>query len=177
MGGAILGQVVLVSIRKQAEQAMGNRTVRSNPSWPLHQPLPPDSCPILSSYSDFLQWWCRSIRHPSPTCFWSWRLIIAIETLTKPSSDQDSWVFLWQTYCLGEDNGRTMAFWATKTIECWEFSELFWRTWKIMLSSSDNEGQACKVLGERNKGSTWVFVVSGQLELKNWLWLTRDQNH
>jgi hypothetical protein len=32
-------------------------------------------------------------------------------------------------------------------------------------------------LGERNKGSTWVFVVSGQLELNNWLWLTRDQNH
>ena len=45
VGGATPGLVVLGSIRKQAEQAMGSKLVSSSPLWPLHQPLPPGSCP------------------------------------------------------------------------------------------------------------------------------------
>jgi hypothetical protein len=45
MGGAIPGLVVLGSLRKQAEQAMGNRPVSSTPC-PLYQLLPPGSCPV-----------------------------------------------------------------------------------------------------------------------------------
>jgi hypothetical protein len=42
--GAIPGLVVLDSIRKQAEQAMGSKPVRSSPPWPLYQLLPAGSC-------------------------------------------------------------------------------------------------------------------------------------
>jgi hypothetical protein len=38
--------LVLGSIRKQAEQAMGSKVVSSIPPWPLHQLLPPGSCPV-----------------------------------------------------------------------------------------------------------------------------------
>jgi hypothetical protein len=34
VGGAISGLVVLCSIRKQAEQARGNKSVSSIPPWP-----------------------------------------------------------------------------------------------------------------------------------------------
>jgi hypothetical protein len=46
VGGAILGLVILGSMRKQAEQARGNKPVSSTPPWPLHQLLPPGSCPV-----------------------------------------------------------------------------------------------------------------------------------
>ena len=39
MGGAIPGLVDLGSIRKQAEQARGNKPVSKIPPWPLHQLL------------------------------------------------------------------------------------------------------------------------------------------
>jgi hypothetical protein len=39
---AIPGLVGLGSIRKQAEQARGNKSVRNIPPWPLHQLLLPD---------------------------------------------------------------------------------------------------------------------------------------
>jgi hypothetical protein len=42
VGGAIPGLVVLGSIRKQAEQARGNKPARNIPPWPLHQLLLPD---------------------------------------------------------------------------------------------------------------------------------------
>ena len=42
VSGTIYGLVVLGSIRKQAEQAMGNRPVRNIPPWSLHQLLLPD---------------------------------------------------------------------------------------------------------------------------------------
>jgi hypothetical protein len=42
VGGAIPGLVFLGSIRKQAEQASGNKPVSNIPPWPLHQPLLPD---------------------------------------------------------------------------------------------------------------------------------------
>jgi hypothetical protein len=42
VGGAILGLVVLGSIRKQAEQTRGSKPVRNIPPWPLHQLLLPD---------------------------------------------------------------------------------------------------------------------------------------
>jgi hypothetical protein len=51
VGGAIPGQVVLSSIRKQAEQARGGKPVSNIPPWPLHQLLYPD---LLSSSPDFL---------------------------------------------------------------------------------------------------------------------------
>ena len=43
VSGAIPGLVVLGSIKKQAEQAMGSKPVSSTPPWPLFQLLPPDS--------------------------------------------------------------------------------------------------------------------------------------
>ena len=42
VGDAISGLVVLGSIRKQAEQARGGKTVKNIPPWPLHQLLLPD---------------------------------------------------------------------------------------------------------------------------------------
>ena len=42
VGGAILGMVVLDSIREQAEQSRGGKPVRNIPSWPLHRLLIPD---------------------------------------------------------------------------------------------------------------------------------------
>ena len=56
VGGAILGLLVLGSIRRWTEQAMGSKPVNSFPPWPLHQRLPPGSCPVwvpvLTSFSD-----------------------------------------------------------------------------------------------------------------------------
>jgi hypothetical protein len=42
VGGAIPGLEVLGSIREQAEQARGSKSVRNIPPWPLHQLLLPD---------------------------------------------------------------------------------------------------------------------------------------
>jgi hypothetical protein len=39
VGGTISGLVVLGSIREQAEQARGNKTVKNIPPWLLHQLL------------------------------------------------------------------------------------------------------------------------------------------
>jgi hypothetical protein len=50
VGGTIPGQVFLGAIRKQAEQAMGSKPVRSTPLWPVHLFLPPGSC--LTSLGD-----------------------------------------------------------------------------------------------------------------------------
>ena len=80
---------VLGSIRKQAEQARGSKPVSSTCPWPLHQPLPPGSCP------DFLQWstvlWKCKLDKPllSPACFWSWCSVIVIVTPTR-IPDQDT---------------------------------------------------------------------------------------
>jgi hypothetical protein len=45
MGDATPGLVVLGSARKQAEEARFSNPVSSTPPWPLHQLLPPGSCP------------------------------------------------------------------------------------------------------------------------------------
>ena len=42
VGGTISGLVVLGSVRKQAEQARGSKSVKNIPPWPLHQLLLPD---------------------------------------------------------------------------------------------------------------------------------------
>jgi hypothetical protein len=42
VGGTISGLVVLVSIRKQAEQARGSKPVSNISPWSLHQLLRPD---------------------------------------------------------------------------------------------------------------------------------------
>jgi hypothetical protein len=42
VGGTIPGLVVFGSIRKQAEQARGSKTVSNISPWPLHQFLLPD---------------------------------------------------------------------------------------------------------------------------------------
>ena len=42
VGGAISGLVVFGSIREQAEQFRGSKTVKNIPPWPLHQLLLPD---------------------------------------------------------------------------------------------------------------------------------------
>ena len=43
LGDAIPGLVILDSLRKQAEQALGSKPVSSTLPWPLHQLLPPGS--------------------------------------------------------------------------------------------------------------------------------------
>jgi hypothetical protein len=48
VGGAIPGLVALGSIREQAEQARGNKSVSNIPPWPLHQLLLPDLLEFLS---------------------------------------------------------------------------------------------------------------------------------
>jgi hypothetical protein len=42
VGGTISGLVVLGSIKEQAEQARGSKTVKKIPPWLLHQLLLPD---------------------------------------------------------------------------------------------------------------------------------------
>jgi hypothetical protein len=42
VGGTISGLVVFGSIREQAEQFRGSKTVKNIPPWPLHQLLLPD---------------------------------------------------------------------------------------------------------------------------------------
>jgi hypothetical protein len=42
VGGTIPGLVVLSSIREQAEQARGGKSIKNIPPWPLHQLLFPD---------------------------------------------------------------------------------------------------------------------------------------
>ena len=46
VGDAIPGLMVLGSLRKQAEQARGNKAVSSSPPWSLYQLLPPGPCPV-----------------------------------------------------------------------------------------------------------------------------------
>jgi len=47
VGGGIPGLVVLVSIRKQAEQARGSKPVSRILPWLLHPLLPPSSYPLV----------------------------------------------------------------------------------------------------------------------------------
>jgi hypothetical protein len=42
VGGTTSGLVVFGSIREQAEQFRGSKTVKNTPPWPLHQLLLPD---------------------------------------------------------------------------------------------------------------------------------------
>jgi hypothetical protein len=42
VGGTISGLVALGSIREQAEQSRGGKSVKNVPPWPLHQLLLPD---------------------------------------------------------------------------------------------------------------------------------------
>ena len=46
MGGAIPGLLVLGSVRKWTEQAMGSKLVSSTSPQPRHQLLTPGSCPL-----------------------------------------------------------------------------------------------------------------------------------
>lgn len=46
VGGAIPGLEALDSIRQQAEQARGSKSVSSPPPWPLSQLLSPASHPV-----------------------------------------------------------------------------------------------------------------------------------
>jgi hypothetical protein len=46
VGGTVPGLKILDSLRRKAEQAMESKAVSSTPPWPLHQLLPPDSCPV-----------------------------------------------------------------------------------------------------------------------------------
>ena len=78
----------LSSIRKQAEQAMGNKPDSSIPLLPLHQVLPPGSCPVcvpvLTFFND--EQCCGNIsqiRIFLPKSLWSWCFITAGITLTK----------------------------------------------------------------------------------------------
>jgi hypothetical protein len=48
VGGAIHGLVVLGSIREQAEQARGSKSVRNIPPWTLHQLLLSDQLEFQS---------------------------------------------------------------------------------------------------------------------------------
>ena len=48
VGGAVPGLIVLVSIRKQAEQARGSKPVSSIPPWTLNQLLLSDLLEFLS---------------------------------------------------------------------------------------------------------------------------------
>ena len=58
MSDAISGLMVLGSIRKLVEQAMGSKPVSSIPPWLLHQLLPPGSYPVpvqaLTAFEDKL---------------------------------------------------------------------------------------------------------------------------
>ena len=55
VSGATPELVVLSSIGKQTEQAMGSKLVSSIPPWLLHQLLPPGSCSISVPVLSFLQ--------------------------------------------------------------------------------------------------------------------------
>jgi hypothetical protein len=46
VSGDIPELVVLGSTRKQDEQATGSNLANRTPPWPLHQLLPPSSCPV-----------------------------------------------------------------------------------------------------------------------------------
>ena len=61
MNGAIPGLVVLVSVRKQAEQAKRSKYVSNIPPWPLHRLLLPDLLEF-QSFGDEQQ--CGSINFP-----------------------------------------------------------------------------------------------------------------
>ena len=46
VGGAIPGLVVLGVVRNHSEQTVRSKPVSNTPPWPLHQLLPPSSCPV-----------------------------------------------------------------------------------------------------------------------------------
>ena len=57
VGGATPGEVVLGIIRKQAEQAIGSKSVSSTSPWPRYQLLPPGSYPVWVPGPTLPQWW------------------------------------------------------------------------------------------------------------------------
>ena len=91
VGGAIPGLVVLGSIKKQSEQTMGSKQVSSIPPWPLHQLLPPGSCPagvpVLTYFGNEQQRGSVSQINPLIANLLAWCFVVA--TLTKT----DPWLF------------------------------------------------------------------------------------
>jgi len=89
VGGAIPRLGLLGSMRKRAEQAMGSKTVNSNA--PMTSASAPASkfLTCLHSCPKFLWWWTVIWKYkptkplPPQLVFWSWRFIIARETLTE----------------------------------------------------------------------------------------------
>lgn len=65
VGGDNPGLVILGFLRKQAEQAVRNKTINSTPPWPTHQLLP-----ICSALFEFLPW-LPSVDWDSRYSFWS----------------------------------------------------------------------------------------------------------
>jgi len=70
VGDAIPKLVVLSSTRKQAGQAMISKPIGRTLPWPLHQLLPPASCPTcvpaLNAFDNELSYGAVSRRKPSP---------------------------------------------------------------------------------------------------------------
>ena len=88
MSGAIPGLLVLISMRKEMEQAMGSKLVSSTPQWPLHQLPPPGSYPACISartaFEDSLLLGTVSEINPFlARMLWLWCSITATVSLTK----------------------------------------------------------------------------------------------
>jgi hypothetical protein len=86
VGGTIPGLVVLGSIRKQDEQARGNKPVSNIPLWPLHQLLLPGLLEfqswlplVINSNVESVRW----INPFLPNLFHGHGVCAGIETLTK----------------------------------------------------------------------------------------------
>jgi hypothetical protein len=81
--------MVLGSIRRQVEQARGNKPLSSIPPWPLHQLLPPALLEFLSSLPPMMNSDLLKVKPNNPfplqLVFWSWYFIAAINVKTVPN--------------------------------------------------------------------------------------------
>ena len=92
MGGAIPGLVVLGSIRKQAEEAMG-KVSKQHPSMASASSPASRFQPCLTSCFDFLQqlpvmgtYKLTKTSPPPQVAFWSWGCIVEMETPRQQAS-------------------------------------------------------------------------------------------
>jgi hypothetical protein len=91
-GSATSPQVGLGSIRKQAEKAVWNKSVRSSPPWSLYQFLSlgvyPVFVSVLISFNDGLWSWCIS---PTTVYIWPRESTQGAEGVCNPKGGTELW--------------------------------------------------------------------------------------
>jgi hypothetical protein len=134
----------------------GSKSVSSTPPWPLHQFLPPWSCPVwvavLTSSSDgrTMSWKYKSNKSfPPQLAFWSWCFFTTMETPTKTPVFSGFPSVAWKIGLSDSVYAVRMGRYTSRGISLWE-------SW---LKSSPGFPWATPCWRTRLEGWVWFYIL------------------